>query len=134
MGPGRAGVARTFRVDLAAAEAARADAPLRPAPVVTRGRLERAWAGDVEAVGFPFRPGLVAEPTAFGFDAAGEWLVVAGPQGVLHGLAFDGGPPEVLPRPAHGGAVLKQVDAILGLPGGVAVCGRLDVPPPRRRA
>jgi hypothetical protein len=84
-----------------------------------------AWTGDVEPVPFPFRPGLVAPATDLGFDAGGEWLVVAGRDGVLHGLSFDGSPPEVLPRAFHGGAVLRRVEAILGVPDGVVVCGRL---------
>lgn len=118
---------RAFKVDLAAAEAARPDQDAGPA-----AQLRTSWAGDVEPVGFPFRPGVVGEVLAFGFDAAGEWLVIAGPQGTLHGLAFDGSPPEVLPRAFHDGAVLKQVDAVLGLAGGVAVCGRLTPPRPAR--
>jgi len=109
---------RAFRVDLAAAEAARIDTPATRPPV-------SAWAGDVEPVPFPFRPGWVVEATDLGFDTGGEWLVMAGRDGVLHGLAFDGLPPEVLPRAFRDGAVLKQVDAILGVPDGVVVCGRL---------
>jgi hypothetical protein len=113
---------RAFRVDLAAAEAARPDAPTaRPLGEPVRS----TWTGDVEPVPFPFRPGLVAEATGLGFDVGGEWLVTAGRDGVLHGLSFDGSPPEVLPRAFHDGAVLKQVEAILGVPDGVVVCGRL---------
>ncbi|MBN9520652.1 hypothetical protein J0H58_19400 [bacterium] len=118
---------RSFRVDLAAVEAARVDEPARlKRTAMPDARLETAWTGDVEPIGFPFRPGLVGEPTVIAFDAPGEWLVTAGPLGVLHGLAFDGRAPEVLPRAFHAGAVLKQVDAVLGLNGGVAVCGRVD--------
>jgi hypothetical protein len=116
---------RAFKVDLDAAEAARPDQDAGSA-----AQLRTSWAGDVEPVGFPFRPGVVGEVLTFGFDAAGEWLVIAGPQGTLHGLMFDGGPPEVLPRAFHDGAVLKQVDAVLGLAGGVAVCGRLTLTRP----
>jgi hypothetical protein len=114
---------RSFRVDLAAAEAARADAePLAALPAAST----TPWAGDVEPVSFPFRPGLTAEATAFGFDADGEWLVVVGRDGILHGLAFDGSPPEVLPRAFRDGVVLKEVDAVLGVSGGVVVCGRFE--------
>jgi hypothetical protein len=67
----------------------------------------------------------VAEPYQFGFAADGEWLVAAGPNGVLHGLALDGSPPEVLPRAYRDGAVLTRVDAVLGVNGGVVVCGRM---------
>jgi len=116
---------RAFRVDLATAEAAKVDAPRTPAAPLP-ARLDSAWTGDVEPVAFPFRPGLVAEPVSLSFDADAEWLATAGPQGVLQGLALDGAPPEVLPRAFHGGAVLKTVDAVLPLAGGVAVCGRLD--------
>lgn len=113
---------RAFRVDLAAAEAARVEGePAPPRPVRTDG----AWTGDVEPIGFPFRPGLVSEPTLFGFDADGDWLVIAGRDGVLHGLGMDDAPPEVLPRPFFGGVVLRQVDAMLGVSGGVVVCGRM---------
>jgi hypothetical protein len=110
---------RSFRVDLAGAEAATVPAAAIPP------RPWAPWTGDVEPVPFPFRPGLVAEPTGFGFDAAGDWLVILGRDGVLHGLDRDGSPPEVLPRAFAGGAVLKQVDAVLGVTGGVVVCGRV---------
>ncbi len=117
---------RSFRVDLAAAEAARPEADAPPAgPTAGPGFDAREWTGDVEPVPFPFRPGLVAEPVQFGFDADGEWLVVVGRDGVLHGLTLDGSPPEVLPRAYRLGSALKDVDAILGVTGGVVVCGRM---------
>lgn len=116
---------RAFRVDLVAAEAAKVTTP-RPAAAPLAMRLDSAWTGDVEPVAFPFRPGLVVEPVGLSFDADAEWLVAVGPQGVLHGLTLDNAPAEVLPRPFHGGAVMKQVDVVLPLAGGVAVCGRLD--------
>jgi hypothetical protein len=83
--------------------------------------------GDIEPVPFPFRPGLLAEPQAFGFDADGEWLVMVGQNGILQGLAFDGLAAEVLPRAFCDGVVLDQVDAVLGVTGGVVVCGRMNV-------
>jgi hypothetical protein len=116
---------RSFRVDLVAAEAT------RPGPGPVRPRFvghEVAWGGDVEPIPFPFRPGLVAEPTGFGFDAAGEWVVAAGRDGFLHGLALDGSPPEVLPRACRDGAVLRHIDAVLGVNDGVVVCGRMRLP------
>ncbi len=116
---------RSFRVDLVAAEAARPEGELtqpRPAP-----GEDGEWTGAVEPMPFPFRPGLIAEPQAFGFDADGQWLAIVGHYGVLHGLAFDGSPVEVLPRPYHAGVVLEQVDAVLGVTGGVVVCGRMAV-------
>jgi len=118
---------RTFRVDLEAAESVRAEDE-SPHPHLLGPHSEATWGGDAEPVPFPFRPGLVAEPQSFGFATDGDWLVVAGRDGVLHGLALDGTPPEVLPRAFRDGAVLKHVDAVLGLVGGVVVCGRLVVP------
>jgi MoxR-vWA-beta-propeller ternary system domain bpX1 len=115
---------RLFRVDLAAAEAARAEGePPRP----RAAGAWTPWTGDVEPIRFPFRPGLVAEAASFNFDAAGDWLVIAGRDGVLHGVPLDGGPPEVLPRAYHHGAVLKQIDAILPARDGVVVCGWMNL-------
>ncbi|MBP3954684.1 hypothetical protein J8F10_05225 [Gemmata sp. G18] len=120
---------RSFRVDLVAAEAARPESDPRPAHPRTASRAPAlSWSGDVEPVPFPFRPGIVSEPLHFGFAAHCNWLVAAGRDGVLHGLAFDGSAPEVLPRPYRNGAVLRQVDAVLGATGGVVVCGRMSVP------
>ncbi|QJW98883.1 hypothetical protein [Frigoriglobus tundricola] len=118
---------RAFRVDLEVAESARPEEDQSPAPSFG-ARPEGAWGGDAEPVPFPFRPGLVADPLQFGFATDGDWLVVAGREGVLHGLALDGTPPEVLPRAFRNGAVLKHVDVVLGLIGGVVVCGRMVVP------
>ncbi|HUR53314.1 MAG TPA: hypothetical protein VMZ71_04250, partial [Gemmataceae bacterium] len=109
---------RTFRIDLALGEAAKV-AGDEPAPKVAR------WEGNAEPIEFPFRPGLVTEPLALGFDADGEWLVVAGRDGVLHAMTLDESAPEVLPRPFRDGSVLKEIDAVLGVRGGVAVCGRM---------
>src|SRR5207248_2531534 len=96
---------RSFRVDLAAAEAARVDEEAAPPQAVGS---PAPWTGDVEPIPFPFRPGLVAEPGRLGFDADGEWLVIAGRDGILQGAALDGSPAEVLPRPFRDGMVLKQ--------------------------
>jgi hypothetical protein len=115
---------RSFRVDLATAENARAEGEpprLRPADPWA------SWTGDIEPIRFPFRPGLVTESASFNFDAGGDWLMVAGRDGVLHGLPLDGGPPEVLPRAFRHGAVLKQVDAILPVRDGVVVCGSMNL-------
>jgi hypothetical protein len=123
---------RSFRVDLGAAEAARCDpaAPHQiPRPVAVVGE----WSGDIEPVPFPFRPGLITEPLQFGFDAEGEWLVIGGRDGLLHGLALDGTPPEVLPRAFWNGDVLRRVDALLGVTGGVVACGRMSMGNDHRR-
>lgn len=111
---------RAFRVDLAVGEAARV--PEEVAPTPTAG----SWAGDAEPIGFPFRPGLVAEPLNLAFDADGCWLVVAGRDGFLHGLTVDGGAVEVLPRPYKAGVLMKIVLAVLGVRGGVVVCGLVE--------
>jgi hypothetical protein len=116
---------RSFRVDLEAAEAARPETVAPPSRPRTAANV--SWTGDVEPVPFLFRPGLVAEPLLVGFEAGHDWLVIAGRDGVLHGLALDGTPPEVLPRSFRNGVVLKQVEAILGVTGGVVVCGRMVV-------
>ena len=117
---------RKFRVDLAAAEAVSVEP--KPVPRVAAFQVGR-WTGDIEPVPFPFRPGLVSPPQMFAFDADGDWLVAAGKDGILHGLAWDGTPVEVLPRPFRDGMVLKEVEAVLGVPGGVAVCGRMPALP-----
>jgi len=113
---------RNFRVDLVAAEAARPEVELTQPRSATGDYGE--WIGAVEPIPFPFRVGLVAEAQAFAFDADGEWLVTVGQNGVLHGLTLDGSPAEVLPRAFLNGVVLHQVDAVLGVTGGVVVCGR----------
>ncbi len=116
---------RSFRVDLEAAEAACPETVAPPSRPRTAAAV--SWTGDVEPVPFPFRPGLVTEPLLVGFEAGHDWLVIAGRDGVLHGLALDGSPPEVLPRALRDGVVLKQVEAILGVTSGVVVCGRMVV-------
>jgi hypothetical protein len=116
---------KRFRIDLQAAEQARVEAsPAAPSSL----EAPAIWVGDVEPVAFPFRPGLLGEPQELGFDADGEWLVAASRDGILHALSLDGGAPEILPRAYIHGRVLKQVSAILGVSGGVAVCGRMVLP------
>jgi hypothetical protein len=118
---------RAFRVDLAAAEAVWVPAEYASRPAVHGA--PPAWAGDVEPVAFPFRPGLVGEPRLLAFDAAGEWLLAAGPNGLLHLAKLDGAPVEVLPRACRGGQVLTQVDAVLGVAGGFVAGGRMPFRP-----
>ncbi len=119
--PGGPVAVRSFRVDLAGAEALEAEREQpSPSPISTGG-----WTGAVEPVPFAFRPGWVTEVTACGFDADGEWLVVVGPNGVPQALAADGGPAEVLPRAYANGAVMTRVDAVLGVLGGVVLCGNM---------
>ncbi|MBX3401160.1 MAG: hypothetical protein KF873_20700 [Gemmataceae bacterium] len=115
---------RSFRVDLAGAEAIRVNEAREVRPPKL-GRALAPWTGDVEPIGFPFRPGLVAEPAVFGFDGSGEWLVAASRDGIVQAITLDGEPPEVLPRAYRDGSVLKSVEAIFGTNDGVAVCGRM---------
>lgn len=116
---------RSFRVDLAAAEAAK-PTTVPPPPAEVGPQLDyRPWTGDVEPLPFPFRPGLVERMTLFGFDARGERLAVVSRTGFVHLLSADGGPPEVLPRAAVGRAVLKTTTHLLPVEGGVVVCGTM---------
>jgi hypothetical protein len=84
-----------------------------------------AWRGDVEPVPFPFRFGVVQgqSPHLFDFDLSGEWLVEVGQRGVLHAWQPDGSGIEVLPRGFVDGTTLNQVDALLGVAGGIVACG-----------
>lgn len=113
---------RSFRVDLAAAEAAKPSAPVAVVPTGP-GFAYRSWTGDVEPEFFPFRPGLVEPPAVFGFDASGEWLVAVGVGGVPHLMRTDGGAVEVLPRASFDGERLRTVTAVLPTMGGVVICG-----------
>ena len=87
------------------------------------GRGSRGGPGTSSQYPSRFGPVLVAEPQELAFDAEGEWLVVTARDGVLMGMTFDGGALEVLPRAFKDGTVLKQVSAVLGVTGGVVVCG-----------
>src|SRR5262249_26342538 len=71
---------RTFRIDLAGAEAVRPKRPETPRP--TAGAIAR-WTGDVEPIAYPFRPGLLNSPERLAFDASSEWLALAGADGLL---------------------------------------------------
>jgi hypothetical protein len=84
------------------------------------------WKGDVEPIGFPFRFGATAPLGPFAFDAAGEWLLVSGRNGMLYLERTDGTCAEVLPRGFRSSTALRSVDAVLGVPGGFAVCGQVD--------
>jgi hypothetical protein len=118
---------RSFRVDLAERAVDRAAAEPRM-PSVALG-APRLWTGHVEPVAYPFRPGLLGEPAALAFDAAGEWVAVLGPHGLLHLAKLDGSAPEVLPRPMLGGVVLMTGDTVLGVDGGFVLCGLISRSP-----
>jgi hypothetical protein len=85
------------------------------------------WRGDVEPIHFPFRLGLSARirDDLFVFDPAGERLLVVTQDNLLHvfGLLDDGA--EVLPRGMVKGQLLTQIQAVLGVEDGFAVCGFL---------
>jgi hypothetical protein len=113
-------VVRRFKADLAAALAVEVRA--EPSPAVAFDA--RGWAGDVEPIPFPFRPGLVGSVERMVFDHDGEWLVAHGKLGMLTALA-EGTPAEILPRAFRDGLVLSRVDTVFGVPGGIVACGTL---------
>jgi hypothetical protein len=117
---------KTFRIDLVAAENHCLE---RDSKRTSRRLLQESWIGDVERVPFPFRAGLIGEPQQLAFDADGDWLVAASRDGVLQRIPLDGSPPEVLPRAFKNGVVLKEINSILGVTGGVVVCGRMTPGP-----
>ncbi|HEX8204397.1 MAG TPA: hypothetical protein VF590_28215, partial [Isosphaeraceae bacterium] len=98
-----------------------------PAPPAASGAA-RAWSGDVEPVGFPFCLGRFArfDYPLLDFDAAGDWLLAAGPRGLLYAWRTDGSREEMLPRALVRGRVLEAVEAVLGVAGGFVVAGRID--------
>lgn len=108
-----------FRVDLS-----RKGPTPEPEPA---GEPGPAWRGNVERVGFPFRFGITTRVQKFAFDRAGDWLLVASGNGILHAHAVDGSATEVLPRGMLHHDVLTDVEAVLGLAGGFVVGGRLEM-------
>ncbi len=115
---------RAFRVDLAGAEALHE--PVQEAPRATAGAIT-PWTGDVESVAYPFRPGVLDTPQRLAFDAAGEWLALSGPDGLLQVARIGESAAEVLPRPSRAGVALTTIDALLGVAGGFVVGGRTRV-------
>ena len=109
------------RVDLADATARR-DAP--PAPKAPREAAGR-WTGEVEPIGFPFRLGALAAfaDDQFAFDESGEWLLLAGRQGLLHAWRTDGSDAEMLPRVRIEGETINDVRAVVGVADGFLVAG-----------
>ena len=95
--------------------------PVKPASV------DLSWKGDVEAIGYPFRFGVEAEtprsPLQFAFDYAGERLLIAAANGMLFATDCATGDTEVVPRGVYKGRVLRQVEAALGVAGGLVVFG-----------
>jgi hypothetical protein len=87
-----------------------------------------SWSGDVEAIGFPFRFGIMGQLVAngFDFDGSSEWLLTASTKGMLHAWRVDGSGSEVLPRAWVLGEVFTQVEAVLGVAGGFVVAGQVQ--------
>ncbi len=117
---------RGFRIDFSPPPEATDDGPPPEVPI-TGGR---EWGGEREPVGFPFRPGLVGEVTLIGLDAAGTCVVAVTREGVPQLLTSGDTAPEILPRAMRGKHVLRQVEAVLGVRGGVVLCGRMTLPAP----
>src|SRR5262249_46542374 len=110
---------RDFRVDFTRSEPPAAPPPAPPEP-------SSPWRRHVEEVGFPFRfgiPGWVGSGQ-FDFDHAGDWLLTVTEHGLLFAWKTDGSAAEILPRGLLYGAVLTEVDAVVGVAGGFVVLGR----------
>jgi hypothetical protein len=91
--------------------------PPEPAP-------EGSWRGDVEPVPYPFQFGVGStgeQSVFFAFDHAGEWLLLATNQGMLHAVRTDGTESEILPRGRVDGLVVQHVQEVLGVAGGFVV-------------
>jgi hypothetical protein len=102
-----------------------------PEPQDVRG----LWHGDVEAVPSPFVFGVGRrEPFCFDFDLAGERLVTATANGVLHATSTNGSGVEVLPRAVIDGCLLTTVQEVRGVAGGVVVLGSVTNSPHGKRA
>jgi len=98
--------------------------PPRPARTTAHAGEELGpWSGDVEPVGFPFRFGVGNPIVSFDFDYAGEWLLTATRDGMLHAYRTSGGHWEILPRGLWQGQTATRLDCLLGVRGGFVVCG-----------
>ncbi len=85
------------------------------------------WSGDIEPIGFPFRFGVAGEQGSllFAFDHAGEWVLAAAHHGMLCACRTDGSASEMLPRPLVEGAILTDIDRVVGVSGGFVVIGAM---------
>lgn len=100
--------------------------PERPAQADER----RPWRGDVEPVPYPFVFGVGGRGRfCFDFDLAGEWLVTATANGVLHATSTRGSGVEMLPRAVIDGRLLTEVQEVKGVAGGVVVVGSVPSSP-----
>ncbi len=107
-----------------------------PPPDVPDPKDERApWRGDIESVPSPFIFGVGRRgPFCFDFDLAGEWLVTATANGVLHATSTSGAGVEVLPRAVIDGCLLTDVQQVRAVAGGVVVLGSVTDSPQGKRA
>jgi hypothetical protein len=96
-----------------------------PRVTATSGASLAVWQGDVEPIPYPFRFGVTGRlsESRFDFDHAGEWVLALGQNGMLHASKIDGSVAEMLPRPMYRGALILQIEAILGVAGGFVVVG-----------
>jgi hypothetical protein len=86
------------------------------------------WTGDVEPIGFPFRLGISrpVEGRLLAFDEAGDWLFLGSGTGLVHAWRIDGSDAEVLPRGTVGGHPLAELEALIGVAGGLVACGWVE--------
>jgi hypothetical protein len=94
-----------------------------PVPRVTDASM---WKGDVEPVPFPFPIEPFRKITAMGFDADSNYLLVATHKGYLFLYSLVNAKLETLPRGCHSDEILFDVQAVLGMQCGFAVCGQLE--------
>ncbi len=93
------------------------------------------WRGDVGPTPYPFVFGVGGRGQFwFDFDLAGEWLVTATANGVLHATNTRGSGVEVLPRALIDGCLLTDVQQVRAVAGGVAVLGSVTDSPQGKRA
>ena len=65
-------------------------AAVSPSPGTGSRSFGESGEGNVEPIGFPFRFGVTGPLGPFAFDETSEWLMVSGPQGILHVERTDG--------------------------------------------
>ena len=82
------------------------------------------WSGDVEPIPFPFRFGLTNRVADLAFDDQNGTLLAATVSGFLHVWSLTDGSVEVLPRGCRDGQVMRNVQAVISMANGFAVCGR----------
>jgi hypothetical protein len=84
------------------------------------------WRGDIEVPGFPFALGALGPivDDLFDFDESGDWVLMAGWNGLLHAWRSDGTALEMLPRALVGEGPMARVKSIVGVAGGFVAAGR----------